>query len=113
MSQIYSKFAGDEDWNELLVEFVGAIPLRVDAINKALAANDHPRLLMLIHQLKGACGSYGFDELTALAEQLEQSILQRSEETEHTDWVGKPVPRMEEFLDALKRMTCKANATIA
>ena len=79
MTFIYSKFAADQDWQELLQDLVNNIPQRLEAIDAAVASGDVRGLSFLVHQMKGACGSYGFDEVTALARQLE-SVLQRGSE---------------------------------
>ncbi|MFO1064544.1 MAG: hypothetical protein U0892_11830 [Pirellulales bacterium] len=31
---------------------------------------DHAGLCTLVHQLRGACGSYGFEEITPIANEL-------------------------------------------
>lgn len=77
MNAIYSKFAGDEEWQELLDEFVAELPKRVAALDTALSTEDQPTLARLVHQLKGACGSYGFDEITSIASELEGVLQER------------------------------------
>jgi histidine phosphotransfer protein HptB len=74
MNKIVSLLAADEDFAELLTEFVQEIPDRILAIQQALETSDASSLRRAFHQLKGACGGYGFPSLTAEAGQLEYWI---------------------------------------
>lgn len=98
MKAIYSKFAGVEEWQELLDEFVAELPLRLAALDSAITSDDQPTLAILVHQLKGACGSYGFDEITPLASELE-CVLQ--EQSTLRNWQVETAS----FRDALLRLT--------
>lgn len=40
MNAIYSKFAGDEEWQELIDEFVAEMPKRLAALDTALYTQD-------------------------------------------------------------------------
>ena len=71
---IHSKLADDPDYSELVSEFVSNIPERVLSIRKSVEQSDSKLLCTLIHQLKGACGSYGFHEITPLASSLEGQL---------------------------------------
>lgn len=104
MGYIFSKFAGEEHWQELLEEFVGEMPQRLAAIEMAVAANELQNLSVLVHQLKGACGSYGFDEITPLAERLEHALLKAFPAN------GFPV-ELATLCDALQRMTYMSAAS--
>ena len=73
-SPIYSALMDDPDYAELVTEFVSKVPDRVHSIRQSIEANDSKQLCTLIHQLKGACGSYGFHEITPLADALEAEI---------------------------------------
>lgn len=70
---IYSTMSDDPDMADLLVEFVGNLSARVQAIENAVAASDLAELTRLAHQLKGAGGGYGFDVLGTSAASLEQA----------------------------------------
>lgn len=66
--------ADDPDFRELLEEFVGEIPDRIALIENAMASADIATLRRLSHQLKGACGGYGFPTLTNDAAVIESAI---------------------------------------
>ncbi len=79
MTRISSKFAADEDWQELLNEFIAGIPERVESLNEAFAKNNLEVLTFLVHQLKGACGSYGFQSVTQMAAEFESHLRSSSD----------------------------------
>ena len=109
MRFIYSRFASDEDWQELLHDLVCDLPKRLEAIDAAVARQDVEGLSFLVHQLKGACGSYGFDEVTALATQLERALHKQPE-------LSVCQPELADFRNALLSMTDQpdpASAAIA
>lgn len=75
-SPIYSSLANDEMMCELVEEFVGDMPLRIEALRQALVADDIDTVQRLAHQLKGAFGSYGFEQMTEPARRLEKSAAE-------------------------------------
>ncbi len=70
--KIISQLAGNEDFAPLLQQFISEIPERISHIDLALAADDVELLKRIVHQLKGACGGYGFPSLTEEAFALEK-----------------------------------------
>ena len=97
-SPIRSALVQDPDFAEIVSAFVEEVPKRVESIRNTFAEQDRKRLCTLVHQLRGACGSYGFHELTPLATTLEFSL--RS-----TVPLEQLLPQVEEFLEACLRMT--------
>jgi histidine phosphotransfer protein HptB len=71
---IHSSLANDEMMAELVEVFVSEIPTRLQTLQSAFAANNIELLHRTAHQLKGAFGSYGFDQLTEPATRLEMSV---------------------------------------
>lgn len=71
---IYSTLASDPDLAELVDMFVDAIPDRIASLMDAFDSGDETKLETCAHQLKGTLGSYGFDELTPFAAELEKSV---------------------------------------
>lgn len=63
----YSRFAAEADMRELVELFVSELPRRIKAMNQCLERSDWLQLGRLAHQLKGASGSYGFDQLGSAA----------------------------------------------
>ncbi|MEQ8785800.1 MAG: Hpt domain-containing protein [Pirellulaceae bacterium] len=61
----------DPDLGEIVEMFVDEMPERVAALEGSLKARDWEQLGRLAHQLKGACVSYGFHQMTPLAATLE------------------------------------------
>jgi histidine phosphotransfer protein HptB len=74
MSKIRSTLASDPQFKELVSLFVAEIPQRVATIEMSLQAEDLARLKTLVHQLKGACGGYGFPMISLEAEALESHL---------------------------------------
>ncbi len=74
ISPLYSSLGGDPDLGELVVMFVDEMPDRISVIQQALSDNDNESLQRAAHQLKGAAGSYGFNQLTPVAATLEYSV---------------------------------------
>jgi HPt (histidine-containing phosphotransfer) domain-containing protein len=73
---IRSEFASDPDMAELVAEFVGELPDKSQTLNAALQQNQFADLQRLSHQLKGACGGYGFPQLGEAAAKLEARLKQ-------------------------------------
>ncbi len=71
---IYSTLGLDPELGELVELFVRELPQRVADIQACWAAADTVSLERAAHQLKGAAGSYGFDELTPALRRLDHSI---------------------------------------
>ncbi len=77
---LYSSLAGDPDLGEIVDLFVDEMPDRIDHLSHCLASGDLEQLRRYAHQMKGACGSYGFHQLTAPAARLENAAREQQEE---------------------------------
>jgi HPt (histidine-containing phosphotransfer) domain-containing protein len=73
-NRIVSLLGDDPDLKDLVDDFVTAMPERIASIYEAINAHDSLGLQRLMHQLKGACGSYGFPQLTEEAAVLEKLL---------------------------------------
>ncbi|MCU0712737.1 MAG: Hpt domain-containing protein [Pirellula sp.] len=73
-NKIHSTLAGDEDFADLLSEFVHELASRQQSLREHLQNQDVQLLTRLVHQLKGACGGYGFACLTDAAKNLEDQL---------------------------------------
>ncbi len=95
---IHSTLASDPDFSDLVVEFVAGMPSRIREIKSYREKMDKLQLQRAIHQLRGACGGYGFSQLTEIATSIEESMKSgaRMESIE---------PRLDEFLEMLSRIT--------
>lgn len=70
---VYSEFAHEPDFRELLETFASAVPERRQGLRDASLAQDWETLRTRAHQLKGAGGGFGFPVVTELAAELEQA----------------------------------------
>ncbi len=91
-----SSLASDPDLSELVALFVEEMPDRVRDLQTQFQLSDWDQLARLAHQLKGAAGSYGFDQITPFAAALETTI--RS---------GEPVVRVRDAFQQLVLACCK------
>jgi histidine phosphotransfer protein HptB len=78
---IYSTLTDDEELLELVELFVSELPERTGMLEEQLSRGDLLEVGRLAHQLKGAAGSYGFDDVTPYAAKLEQ-IARAGESTD-------------------------------
>jgi signal transduction histidine kinase/HPt (histidine-containing phosphotransfer) domain-containing protein len=74
---VVSELAGDAEIARALEAFVGRLPERIGAMERALVGQDLERLADLAHQLKGAAAGYGFPTITDAASELEATTLAR------------------------------------
>lgn len=95
---IHSTLASDPDFSDLVVEFVAGMPSRISEINSYRAKQDKLLLQRAIHQLRGACGGYGFSQLTEIATSIEESMKSGA-------GLELIEARLDEFLEMLSRIT--------
>jgi HPt (histidine-containing phosphotransfer) domain-containing protein len=70
----YSVLAADPVLSEIVTLFIDELPLRLRHMKAHLGCANWDELARLAHQLKGAAGSYGFDQLTPFAARLEKAV---------------------------------------
>jgi len=93
-AQIYSDLAGDPDLADLLHEFVCNLAIRQQSLRDHLQRGEEEPLTRIIHQLKGACGGYGFHTLTDAAHIIEEQLRQGRSINELRE-------QIENFIDSL------------
>lgn len=86
----HSVLAGDPDLAEIIAMFVDEMPGRVRDLQSHFGCANWDQLGRLAHQIKGAAGSYGFDQIAPFASNLEKSIR-----------TGQPVAQVQAALDDL------------
>jgi HPt (histidine-containing phosphotransfer) domain-containing protein len=91
MGYLYSSLANDPDLAEIVDMFIDEMPGRVQNLTNALADENWVELGRYAHQMKGACGSYGFDRLSESAARLERAC--------------RPVPCEEQIRAAVEELT--------
>lgn len=74
IAPIYSNFGGDPDMVDLVQVFVDEMPARIDHLAALVTSADWEQLGSFAHQMKGACGSYGFDQLSTVAFGVETAV---------------------------------------
>jgi HPt (histidine-containing phosphotransfer) domain-containing protein len=70
---IRSEFGSDEDFREVLLAFVDAVPARCQLLAELHKAGSIDELARQAHQLKGAGGGYGFPEISGAAAELQHA----------------------------------------
>jgi hypothetical protein len=68
--------ANDPAISHLLSAFIADLPSQVQQLLKGLAEQDIAHLQKLVHQLSGCGGMYGFPEMTELAAQAEDKLIE-------------------------------------
>lgn len=96
---IYSAFREDPDFQELLVDFVQSARERTVTLSEAYEQRSVESLRTQAHQLKGAGGGYGFDDLSRIAADLEQAC---KSEHPQIDEIGRC---LDVLLDHLRRVS--------
>jgi HPt (histidine-containing phosphotransfer) domain-containing protein len=71
---IYSTLGDQPGMNQIIAEFVGDFEEGCRVMQDLLDRNELKDLCRAIHQLRGAAGGYGFEQVTELAAQAETSI---------------------------------------
>ena len=79
---LYSSLGGDTDLAEIVEMFVDEMPDRIGTFIDCLETGDWEGLGRAAHQMKGAGGSYGFDQLTPYAAKLESAVRDQEPEEE-------------------------------
>ena len=79
---LYSSLGDDPDLGELVEMFVVEMPDRISTLITSFETANWSELQRAAHQMKGASGSYGFDQLTEFAARVENSVKGKAAETE-------------------------------
>ncbi|MFO0838646.1 MAG: Hpt domain-containing protein [Phycisphaerae bacterium] len=61
----------DPDMRDIVEEFVAGLPVRLDELRTAYAKLDWQSLTTYAHRIKGAAGSYGYPQISALGATME------------------------------------------
>jgi len=100
-SPIYSNLSDDADMADLIAEFVQCLQERAAALDAAVQGENLQDLLRLAHQLRGASGGYGFDDIGIIAGKLEDATR-----------VAQSVNEVRHEVDALVNMCRRAHAGV-
>jgi len=97
---IYSLIASNPDYSDLVKEFVSEFPSYAKTLRRCVTERNLVLLKRTIHQLRGACGAYGFPSLTESAGNVEEKL--RGGHTFESVQAS-----LSEFLDLLTRATAE------
>ena len=78
---LYSSFGADPELGEIVELFVEEMPSRIETLVEQYTSHNWEGLRQTAHQLRGAAGSYGFDDISPTAARLER-FLEASEPEE-------------------------------
>lgn len=87
----------DADIEDLMPIFLEGRREDVKALVEALEKGDYDTVLALGHNMKGAGGGYGFDFITELGQDLEQSAREQNAEK-----VGRLVKELSSYLERVE-----------
>lgn len=90
--------ADDPDMLDLVREFVDGLSAQIDALGDAVRQSNWEQLRLLAHRLKGACGSYGYPDLSSGAAHIEAAFAQADADA------------MQRALDELRTLASAAEA---
>jgi HPt (histidine-containing phosphotransfer) domain-containing protein len=74
---VSAKLSDDAEMNQLLVDFIDSLPVRVEDLVTACDGEDWATMEARAHKLRGSAGLYGFPELGSLAERIEALAKKR------------------------------------
>jgi len=96
--KLYSQLLQDDpELRDIVAGFVRRLPGRMEEIAEAFEKLDWGQLTMLAHRLKGASGSYGYPELSALAAEMERGF--RAQQAED---LGQWLEQFAELVEAAR-----------
>lgn len=72
---IRSNLINDPDMVELVELFVEEMPARIGGLLETFERAEYTDLKRMAHQLKGACGGYGFPDVGAAAARIEATLM--------------------------------------
>ncbi|HMN41566.1 MAG TPA: Hpt domain-containing protein [Phycisphaerales bacterium] len=102
-TKVVSTLTGDPDMTELIEMFVDEIPERMRLVSEHWERRNFDDLRRIAHQLKGACGGYGFPTVGIAAGTLEACLADKPSRPDHTD-LESIANQVNELLDLCRRV---------
>ena len=93
-----SDFHDDPDMRDIVKFFLEEIPARLETMQNLLESGNRIEFWKMVHQLKGAGGGYGFQEISNSAAQLERCLNLSGEQ-----WCRDCQTHLETFQGTLRR----------
>ncbi|MBC8106545.1 MAG: response regulator [Anaerolineae bacterium] len=75
LAKVRSSLQDDADMAEIIGDFVARLPKQVELLSSFVKERNLDELRRAVHQLKGAGGGYGFNEITNVARATESGII--------------------------------------
>ena len=97
IAPIYSQLANDPDLYDIVKMFIDEMPTRIERLIKEFGEKNWDELKNTAHQLRGAAGCYGFEEVSPTAGKLEQALVTNLPEEEIQQ-------SLNELIDICRRM---------
>lgn len=79
----------EDEFYELLNEFISGTPLILNNLNQAISALDFEHIFSISHSLEGSTGNLGINHLSKLLKQIQQTA--KSGNIEHCVQLGKEI----------------------
>ncbi len=102
-AKLVSTLVGDPDMAELIQMFVDEIPERSRLVQEFWDSRNFDELRRLAHQLKGACGGYGFPSVGHAAGRLEEDLMGAADSAHQAD-LAKIARHVNELIDLCRRV---------
>ena len=81
-ASLYSIYGADQDLQDVVALFVEEMPDRIESLLTQSQNRDWNQLGRTAHIIKGAAGTYGFDQFTPVAQRLESQVREGRPEAE-------------------------------
>ncbi len=107
---LLSDMADDPDMAELIQQFLGMLPERIEALEAHRAPAQRAPLASLAHQLKGAAGGYGYMPISEAARTVERFASAGGTQKECDVAVDALVTRCRAALRGGNALTCELNS---
>ena len=79
----------EDDFHDLLNEFISSTPPVLNNLNQAISASDFEHIVSISHSLEGSTGNLGINHLSKLLKQIQQTA--KSGNIEHCVQLGKDI----------------------
>ncbi len=79
---LYSIYGTDKDLQDVVAVFVEEMADRIECLQTQARNRDWDQLGRTAHAIKGAAGTYGFDQFTPVAQRLESHVREGRPEDE-------------------------------
>ncbi|MFQ5501780.1 MAG: response regulator [Phycisphaerae bacterium] len=97
---LISSLSQDSSMTAMIDAFVMELPPKLRSIEEVFAKEDQAQLERLARGLKGEAGGYGFEPISAAAEQVEKAVIEK-----------RPQSEIKKKMDELVKLCCLARSS--